>query len=649
MLGRKANALSQYTWYVAAGGGSLVARVRPGLRIGEDDSGELVLDGAEAQLELNIGDDGRLMLLAGGDWQFALGPQDDTTRRVDVDRDRGARLQLPNHALTLGTDFAGDGVARPLEIRCLPARESRPPTASATAESTRGRLPPRRSAARSGDGSDSRDAARPTIEELLAVFAEATHTAAAQEPSDDGATERVAKPDATAGARSSHGGLWAMLGLVGMALAVFVALALFQSGARPAGGRLTSPGPVGAPGTRPATPRDMPARAVKALAGISSLVDRGGEPDDAAVQVAVASAQALAAAYPGDPRPRQALENLTRRLASEAMAQYDLGATETARRLVHEAASTGVADQQVSRARAHMATTAPGTRAAQPPVASIQPVVLPAVAKLAVHRSATDRHVQPAAPAAPPTGPAAEPAARPAAKKTEGNAPSAPQPPSPQLIARLEKIGARARSVAAETAIQRDLHAAALAVRLGHLVTPDQQSAFALYSRVRAQRPGSTAARQGLQTVRTDLLLRARAQLGSGDVEAAQATLDGAARAGADPQAVADLRSMAASRQGDPARRQGLVPFDRLRIVHRVAPRYPEEAPRGAEASVDMELTVTRSGHVKNIEIQGDPPGYFVRAATSAVRRWRFRPMMDDGRPVAVRTAIKVTFRSNRR
>ena len=76
------------------------------------------------------------------------------------------------------------------------------------------------------------------------------------------------------------------------------------------------------------------------------------------------------------------------------------------------------------------------------------------------------------------------------------------------------------------------------------------------------------------------------------------------------------------------------VDGDTLAIV-RVLPRYPSRAlSRGIEGWVLLEFAIDELGLAVNpVVIESEPPGIFDRAATSAVKRWKYRPMIEDGRP----------------
>lgn len=72
--------------------------------------------------------------------------------------------------------------------------------------------------------------------------------------------------------------------------------------------------------------------------------------------------------------------------------------------------------------------------------------------------------------------------------------------------------------------------------------------------------------------------------------------------------------------------------------IVRVEPVYPDRAAqRGIEGYVVLEFTVLASGEVDSDSImivQAEPSSIFNRAATRAVRKWKYRPKIENGQPV---------------
>jgi TonB family protein len=90
-----------------------------------------------------------------------------------------------------------------------------------------------------------------------------------------------------------------------------------------------------------------------------------------------------------------------------------------------------------------------------------------------------------------------------------------------------------------------------------------------------------------------------------------------------------------------------LVPLREFTRVSTTEPIYPPAArSAGTEGWVRLEFTVTERGQVRDIVVVGaEPRGAFESAATSALRRWRFRPpVAASGQPVALRTSVVLQF-----
>ncbi len=85
---------------------------------------------------------------------------------------------------------------------------------------------------------------------------------------------------------------------------------------------------------------------------------------------------------------------------------------------------------------------------------------------------------------------------------------------------------------------------------------------------------------------------------------------------------------------------------DYLPIV-RVAPVYPARAlSRGLEGYVDLEFTVTPTGTVENPIVSYSTSSLFERAAIRAVLKFKYKPRVVDGQPVAVEgVKTRITFK----
>ncbi len=118
----------------------------------------------------------------------------------------------------------------------------------------------------------------------------------------------------------------------------------------------------------------------------------------------------------------------------------------------------------------------------------------------------------------------------------------------------------------------------------------------------------------------------------------------GASPAPAAPPAAAPAESAPARRGStDPA---GMPPVVReAKLVRRLPPEYPADAARsGKQGSVEISFRVTPDGRVAEPVIVSSSDRVFERAALAAVRRWRYDPRIEDGKPVEWPTTVRIEF-----
>jgi periplasmic protein TonB len=74
-----------------------------------------------------------------------------------------------------------------------------------------------------------------------------------------------------------------------------------------------------------------------------------------------------------------------------------------------------------------------------------------------------------------------------------------------------------------------------------------------------------------------------------------------------------------------------------------VAPRYPNRAiQRGIEGYVDLLFDITPTGKTENIRVlHAEPKGYFESSSIKTLKKWKYKPAMDDG--VAIAQKNKMT------
>jgi TonB family protein len=80
-------------------------------------------------------------------------------------------------------------------------------------------------------------------------------------------------------------------------------------------------------------------------------------------------------------------------------------------------------------------------------------------------------------------------------------------------------------------------------------------------------------------------------------------------------------------------------------LINRVEPVYPEQA-RAArmEGDVLLHIIVATNGTIKELNVvSGDP--ILAKAALEAVKQWRYKPTLLNGKPVEVDSTVSVMFR----
>jgi TonB family protein len=79
-------------------------------------------------------------------------------------------------------------------------------------------------------------------------------------------------------------------------------------------------------------------------------------------------------------------------------------------------------------------------------------------------------------------------------------------------------------------------------------------------------------------------------------------------------------------------------------IIKKVTPVYPPEA-RSAriQGTVLMQATINKTGDVVDLEVLSGPIELVV-SAVNAVRKWKYRPYLLKGEPVAVQTQLVVNY-----
>lgn len=79
--------------------------------------------------------------------------------------------------------------------------------------------------------------------------------------------------------------------------------------------------------------------------------------------------------------------------------------------------------------------------------------------------------------------------------------------------------------------------------------------------------------------------------------------------------------------------------------VRAVPPVFPDNMRReGVSGVVTVSFTVDESGNVQEPEVQKASHDSFVQPALDAVRKWKFKPALRDGTPIAKKVTVPIQF-----
>ena len=79
-------------------------------------------------------------------------------------------------------------------------------------------------------------------------------------------------------------------------------------------------------------------------------------------------------------------------------------------------------------------------------------------------------------------------------------------------------------------------------------------------------------------------------------------------------------------------------------IREKVNPTYPDAARKARiQGKVILATTISKEGDVENIVLKSGHP-LLAPAAIEAVKQWKYKPYILNGKPVAVETRVEVNF-----
>ena len=220
--------------------------------------------------------------------------------------------------------------------------------------------------------------------------------------------------------------------------------------------------------------------------------------------------------------------------------------------------------------------------------------------------------------------------------------------PLSQVAGLQRDIGlARAPAPVAVPEQSRFLDLARARLAQGSVVEPENDSALHYLNELKAADPQNAALAPLSKAVQTQIVAQARAALDASQSGQADSLLQLALSLGPSPEADAlrdRLRNAAARPAAAGPQEVAEASLSRTRTLDI---EYPSSAlSKKIEGEVEIGYVVTPKGVVSDLKVlEATPPGVFDKAATNAVSRLRYKPVMDAGKPVAVSTKMLVKFR----
>ncbi|MDP9082178.1 MAG: energy transducer TonB [Pseudomonadota bacterium] len=178
----------------------------------------------------------------------------------------------------------------------------------------------------------------------------------------------------------------------------------------------------------------------------------------------------------------------------------------------------------------------------------------------------------------------------------------------------------------------------------GQVLEPEKDNALFYVNQLRNLDPKNTGLAQISSAVQTAILARIRTALDAAQLAKAESLLPLANSLGASSELNMLTDKLAQAKLAAAAPPEVLVKS--LSALTTLAPDYPQAAiDLKVEGWVALAFTVAADGKVTNVSVlEAMPRGVFEEAATKALLRMRYRPVIQGGQAVAVSTKVRVAF-----
>ena len=215
-------------------------------------------------------------------------------------------------------------------------------------------------------------------------------------------------------------------------------------------------------------------------------------------------------------------------------------------------------------------------------------------------------------------------------------------------IAAFQRDVQNAKQKAAAAEAERYAGLARERIRDGRLTDPANDSAMYYLTQVNSSDPTGSTATGVSRELSGKLLERAGAAARDGRTAQVDADLAAARRLGADPAEIGAIKTIVSTRSSTaaivprPQPQQG----NKLKRLRYAPPEYPSKAfQQKLTGSVTVEFVVDVNGEPRDARVvDADPPEVFDKAALTAVKRWRYEPVVVNNVPTEVPTRMVIRF-----
>jgi TonB family protein len=183
-------------------------------------------------------------------------------------------------------------------------------------------------------------------------------------------------------------------------------------------------------------------------------------------------------------------------------------------------------------------------------------------------------------------------------------------------------------------------------IQQDRLIEPANDNAKYFLLTLRRLDPANAGLPAAIQDLGSRIIAKARRALTLEQYDAARSWLDEAAEIGFSSSDAASVQRDLDAAIAKQKLREDVVPANLLTVLKTVQPIYPPRAEMNrTEGWVELSFTVSETGRVKDVAILAvSASGIFEEAAVKALSQWRYQPFLRDGKPVAVRTQIRIRF-----